>query len=112
MTPELKAKRGTKRHCQNEECGHAFYDLARAVITCPYCAAGYVEPVIEPAVARNRMGRPFGGVFKIVPAPEVVPVDEAPVEAVADAADDTILEVDADDDEPLVLDEAEADKEE
>jgi uncharacterized protein (TIGR02300 family) len=36
-----KAQRGTKRTCQNPECGSRFYDLNRDPITCPICQATY-----------------------------------------------------------------------
>jgi uncharacterized protein (TIGR02300 family) len=32
-----KAERGTKRTCQNPECGSRFYDLNRDPIACPIC---------------------------------------------------------------------------
>jgi uncharacterized protein (TIGR02300 family) len=34
--------RGTKRSCQNPECGSRFYDLNRDPIACPLCGAAYV----------------------------------------------------------------------
>jgi uncharacterized protein (TIGR02300 family) len=36
-----KAERGTKRTCQNGECGSRFYDLNRDPITCPICGTVY-----------------------------------------------------------------------
>jgi uncharacterized protein (TIGR02300 family) len=36
-----KAERGTKRTCQNPECGSRFYDLNRAPIICPICQSKY-----------------------------------------------------------------------
>ena len=36
-----KAERGTKRTCQNSECGSRFYDLARKPIVCPICETVY-----------------------------------------------------------------------
>ncbi len=36
-----KEARGTKRTCQNPECGSRFYDLNRDPITCPICEAEY-----------------------------------------------------------------------
>jgi uncharacterized protein (TIGR02300 family) len=36
-----KAERGTKRTCQNTECGLRFYDLNRDPITCPICGTAY-----------------------------------------------------------------------
>lgn len=37
-----KAARGTKRTCQNSQCGSRFYDLNRSPITCPVCQTIYV----------------------------------------------------------------------
>ena len=45
------AQRGTKRTCQNEECGARFYDLTRNPIACPICQTAFVvppAPSIEP----------------------------------------------------------------
>jgi uncharacterized protein (TIGR02300 family) len=36
-----KAARGTKRTCQNDECGSRFYDLNREPIVCPICGGIY-----------------------------------------------------------------------
>ncbi len=36
-----KQARGTKRTCQNEECGARFYDLERNPINCPICGSIY-----------------------------------------------------------------------
>ena len=36
-----KAERGTKRTCQNPECGSRFYDLNRDPATCPICGTVY-----------------------------------------------------------------------
>jgi hypothetical protein len=40
-----KAARGTKRTCQNSDCGARFYDLARDPIACPVCGTAFVPPV-------------------------------------------------------------------
>ncbi len=37
-----KQDRGTKRTCQNGECGARFYDLNRSPIACPICGAAYI----------------------------------------------------------------------
>lgn len=37
-----KQSRGTKRTCQNDECGTRFYDLERNPIICPICESKYV----------------------------------------------------------------------
>ena len=36
--------RGTKRTCQNTECGSRFYDLNRSPIICPICGESYQLP--------------------------------------------------------------------
>ena len=46
-----KAERGTKRTCQNPECGSRFYDLHRDPITCPVCSTVYQLAVSTVAVA-------------------------------------------------------------
>jgi uncharacterized protein (TIGR02300 family) len=46
-----KAERGTKRTCQNPECGSRFYDLNRNPITCPVCSSVYQLAVSGTAVA-------------------------------------------------------------
>ncbi len=42
MATKTKQDRGTKRTCQNSECGSHFYDLNRTPIACPICGAAYV----------------------------------------------------------------------
>ena len=46
-----KADRGTKRTCQNSECGSRFYDLSRDPITCPICGTVYALSASAAAVA-------------------------------------------------------------
>ena len=49
-----KAERGTKRTCQNPECGSRFYDLNRDPIVCPICQTAYrpeASPVAMAAAA-------------------------------------------------------------
>jgi uncharacterized protein (TIGR02300 family) len=48
MATKQKQDRGTKRTCQNSECGSRFYDLNRTPIDCPICGAAYVVGA-EPA---------------------------------------------------------------
>jgi uncharacterized protein (TIGR02300 family) len=43
-----KADRGTKRTCQNPECGSRFYDLNRNPVVCPICESAYQ---LEPSAA-------------------------------------------------------------
>ena len=46
-----KEARGTKRTCQNPECGARFYDLNRDPIICPICEEVYklLTPEVEDA---------------------------------------------------------------
>jgi uncharacterized protein (TIGR02300 family) len=48
-----KAARGTKRTCQNQECGARFYDLNREPIACPMCESVYTiaHQTLSPAAA-------------------------------------------------------------
>ena len=49
MATNLKAARGSKRTCQNSECGSRFYDLNRSPIKCPICDSVYAPAVASPA---------------------------------------------------------------
>ena len=103
-----KAARGTKRTCQNSECGSRFYDLNREPISCPVCAAIYVPTMVSPAVAAAQAAAERAAARKAkkpqfepadtetpAVAPELegedVVVDDAETPAVA-AEDDTFLE--------------------
>jgi len=46
-----KQDRGTKRTCQNGECGARFYDLNHRPIVCPICGAAYVIASSPTAIA-------------------------------------------------------------
>jgi uncharacterized protein (TIGR02300 family) len=75
-----KAERGTKRTCQNPECGCRFYDLNRDPIACPICSTVYQPAMamaggmagVEEKAARKPVKKP-------VYAPAVKP--EEPAEA-------------------------------
>jgi hypothetical protein len=51
MSTATKAARGTKRTCQNQDCGSRFYDLNREPAECPMCATVFVPPVAAPVAA-------------------------------------------------------------
>jgi uncharacterized protein (TIGR02300 family) len=100
---DIKAQRGTKRTCQNPECGSRFYDLGRDPITCPVCSSAYVIPVSPPVTAaEERAKRPEAKkrVFPVAaPKPEGAPeaegdelIVEGEDEAVEAEADDTMIE--------------------
>lgn len=114
-----KEARGTKRTCQNPECGSRFYDLNRDPILCPICEAEYrLAPVVveeepdEPeevaeaptaaagAVAAN--GLDAGDGDEVTDDDALVSLEDADAEIEGEAAvadddeDDTFLESDDD----------------
>jgi uncharacterized protein (TIGR02300 family) len=113
----IHAQRGTKRTCQNEECGARFYDLMRSPIACPICQSAFVPPPVReivleaaPKRSRNAFHRP-----SIAPvAPSEVPEEAEKIELVAADEDDdaetkieseesdAILELEDDADTPVV----------
>ena len=52
-----KAQRGTKRTCQNPECGSRFYDLNRDPIVCPICESVYVPSMSANSMSLGRRGK-------------------------------------------------------
>ena len=63
--------RGTKRTCQNGECGARFYDLNRSPIVCPICGSKYAiahSPSAAAAVAQEERAQ-----RKMVKKPEFEP---------------------------------------
>jgi uncharacterized protein (TIGR02300 family) len=94
-----KAERGTKRTCQNEECGSRFYDLSRDPIACPICNTTYTIAKIEPP-SHSATARAYPRPVKKV-TPEIKPevaTDEEELPAVetdephAEEDDDTLIE--------------------
>lgn len=79
-----KAERGTKRTCQNAECGSRFYDLNRDPITCPICQSVYEPSAAPVAIAPTPKAEARKPVKKPV-YQEPVKADE-PADAVADEA--------------------------
>jgi uncharacterized protein (TIGR02300 family) len=112
-----KAERGTKRTCQNPECGSRFYDLNRDPVVCPVCQTAYelaASPVAmgaaAPAVAEEKAPRkpakkpayPVAEAAKPEEAPapegdEVLPVLEGDEEPAAAEDDETFLEEEEED---------------
>jgi uncharacterized protein (TIGR02300 family) len=100
---DIKAQRGTKRTCQNPECGSRFYDLNRNPIACPVCNTVYAIPVSPPVTAAEERGRRPEAKKRVAPVaapkPEDTPDAEADElivegedEAVEAEADDTMIE--------------------
>ena len=52
-----KAERGTKRTCQNPECGSRFYDLNRDPVVCPICQTAYQIEAAPGALAAASAAR-------------------------------------------------------
>jgi uncharacterized protein (TIGR02300 family) len=103
-----KSARGTKRTCQNEECGSRFYDLNRSPIICPICQEEYAiasapmvepepAPVVDEKLARAKAKKPaeFVDAEEEKPAPEgeeALADIEAVEEPIAAEEDATFLE--------------------
>ena len=113
-----KAERGTKRTCQNPECGSRFYDLNRDPIVCPICqttyelaaspvTAGGAAPaaVVEEKVARKPAKKPAYAVddaakpedVPVAEGDEVLPAIEGEEEPAAAEDDETFLEEEEED---------------
>lgn len=82
----VKAERGTKRTCQNNQCGARFYDLNRDPITCPICQSAYelasapqavAAAAPRPADVRKPVKKPVFPVEKTEDAPEAEADEEA-----------------------------------
>jgi uncharacterized protein (TIGR02300 family) len=102
-----KAARGTKRTCQNQECGARFYDLNRDPIACPMCESAYTiaHQSLSPAAAAAAAAAEEKAARKAKKladdaAAEVVPGDgeealadlEVAEEPIAAEGDETFLE--------------------
>jgi uncharacterized protein (TIGR02300 family) len=103
-----KADRGTKRTCQNAECGSRFYDLNRDPVVCPICQTAYqieasptAMTAVAPAVAEKAAQRRPAAKKPVYPVEPTKP-EEAP-EGDADAE----LAAIEGDEEPAVADEDE-----
>lgn len=98
-----KAERGTKRTCQNPECGSRFYDLTRDPIVCPICSTQYalaVAPAVTAAaapVAERRASRP-------VAKKPAYPVEGVKPEDAPEAEGDEVLADVESDAEPAAAD--------
>lgn len=108
----VKAERGTKRTCQNTQCGARFYDLNRDPAACPICQTVYeieaapqmvAAAAARPAESRKPAKKPIFPVEKTEDAPEVEEGDEALAVLVDDEAapaaeeDETFLEEEEED---------------
>ena len=93
--------RGTKRTCQNGDCGARFYDLNRNPILCPICGSKYTiahSPTAAAAIAQEeraqrKMKKPEFEPAKAEAEGEAE-VEEALVDVETDDADDAGAEAD------------------
>jgi uncharacterized protein (TIGR02300 family) len=100
-------ERGTKRTCQNGECGARFYDLNRSPIVCPICGSKYAiahSPSAAAAVAQEERAQRKLKKVEFEPAPAeaeaeevIADVETEEAEAGTDAADETFLEEEEED---------------
>ena len=115
----MKLERGTKRTCQNRDCGSRFYDLSRDPITCPICNTVYsiaLQP--SPVVPTRVLPRPYKKPPAFVPdqPKQEIPAENADAElatledeegSAPDDEDATIIE-EHDEDSPDMSDIVEA----
>lgn len=108
----VKAERGTKRTCQNAQCGARFYDLNRDPAICPICQTAYeieAAPVAVAAAAPRpaEVRKPVAKkpVFP-VEKPEDAPEAEGEEEALAVLEDEEAAPA-TDDDETFLEEEEE-----
>ena len=111
-----KVERGTKRTCQNPDCGSRFYDLNRTPVTCPSCGTVYelaaslmavaaaAPAVVAEKAARKPVKKPAYAVESAKPedAPEAEGEEAlAPIEGEEEPAaageDETFLEEEEED---------------
>lgn len=81
-----KAERGTKRTCQNPECGSRFYDLNRNPIVCPIC-----ESVYELAMSANLAAAEEKAARKPAKKPAFVPPEAAKADAAEGEGEDLVV---------------------
>jgi uncharacterized protein (TIGR02300 family) len=105
---DIKAQRGTKRTCQNPECGSRFYDLNRDPITFPVCSTVYAIPLSPPVTAaEGRARRPEAKKWvSPVAAPKPKDAPEAEGDELVIEGEDEAVEADADD---TIIEEVEED---
>jgi len=100
-----KQDRGTKRTCQNGECGARFYDLNRDPITCPVCGSPYKIASSPTAIAAVQAEEKTPRKVKKEEVVEKVVAEGEHEEALADVgADETVAE---DEDETFLEEEEE-----
>jgi uncharacterized protein (TIGR02300 family) len=102
-----KAQRGTKRTCQNTECGSRFYDLNRDPVTCPICGTAYQLAAAPMAVAAAAPAAADEKARKPVKKPAYAVEGAAKPEDAPDAEGDEAIAPIEGDAEPAAADEDE-----
>lgn len=108
MATAAKQARGTKRTCQNHECGSRFYDLNRDPIVCPICGGVYeiasspLAAVIEEKAARKPKKAEYApddapGDLPAVEGEDALVEIEGEEPIAGEAADETFLEEEEED---------------
>ena len=87
-----KAERGTKRTCQNPECGSRFYDLNRDPITCPVCGAVYALAMAPAALAATPATAADRAVRKPMKKPAYAVEGAKPEDAPEAEAEDALVD--------------------
>jgi hypothetical protein len=99
--------RGTKRTCQNDDCGARFYDLNKDPIICPLCEAPYVIAHAPAGVPLPEEPKPKEG--KLPGDNEDVDAKAAEDGELADVETDDAIPDDDDDADTFLEDEEEED---
>jgi uncharacterized protein (TIGR02300 family) len=104
-----KQSRGTKRTCQNDDCGARFYDLERNPIICPICESKYVIASSPAALAALQAEEKAA---RAKPKKAPVFTDEPAAEEPAAEGDEVLVDVETDDEAPAAEDETFLEEEE
>jgi uncharacterized protein (TIGR02300 family) len=102
-----KAERGTKRTCQNPECGARFYDLNRDPIACPICQTMFQLTAPVEALAATGVGQEGPGARAGARRPADQVATEKPADAPVSEGDEDALPALEDNDEPEAAEEDE-----
>jgi uncharacterized protein (TIGR02300 family) len=99
-----KAERGTKRTCQNPECGQRFYDLNHSPIVCPVCESAY-KPEAVPVLAAGSGNSERAAARRAPKKPVYAPVEVKPEEA--PEGEEALAGIEGDEEEPAAAEEDE-----
>jgi uncharacterized protein (TIGR02300 family) len=92
-----KAERGTKRTCQNPECGSRFYDLNKDRIVCPICQSAF-QPQASPLAFTSQAVTEKAPPRKVAKKPAFEPAEEAKPDELPET-EDGLAVIEGDDDD-------------